>query len=734
MKIFKSYKNIFIIFTILVNILIISSVVVLTNLLEESDINHVSSENIKEKMQERVHFVDDFFRVYKDYSFELNKKATKYFTKTRTQKEIEDDFVTAIDGLDCIYQVRLLDNNFNELVKVDGRSNIIRGAMYDTRVWEKSELVNKAWRDYFNDFKDLPPNILGVSKMDHNIEHKIVQNRPTIRFGYKIYDKSNPKGYLVINICLKTFLELLQKTTLYDVYLIDGNGDFLLHSENKYSYLENVNAKIVNVNSFPQFQNYKKLEGALELKGFNQLQDIWIVLVNKFYKEKTYEIIEYYLFRGLFVIAIVTVILAYYFGRIPERLTKEIIEQAYIDQHTKLPNRNQLLMDIEGNKENVIILIQIDNIDKILNVYGLKTADTLITKYAKKISSLVETKNYGIVYKIDHSIFALTYFYDGDYEKLQTNLQEIHDKLENEEISCGDECVVYMSVTIGVSDPKDIHLVDDEIVEASLALHKAIYDNKDIIIYNRDNEIKFEYEKALYWTKKLKYAIKNDSVVPFFQPIVDRDGKVFKYECLIRISEDSQVSTPFEFLEIAKTNKLYLQLTRIMIDKVFAIMQHNSYEFSINISMLDIKEDDFLDFILNKIEEYNIKNRLVLEILETEDIAFSDTFESFLIGAKAVGIKISVDDFGTGYSNFERILVLGSYIDYIKIDGSLIKNINIDKNSQILTQNIVNFANEIGIKIIAEFVKNEDVYNFLQQYDIDYYQGYYFGKPEKDLI
>jgi len=88
---------------------------------------------------------------------------------------------------------------------------------------------------------------------------------------------------------------------------------------------------------------------------------------------------------------------------------------------------------------------------------------------------------------------------------------------------------------------------------------------------------------------------------------------------------------------------------------------------------------------------------------------------------------VAIDDFGSGYSNFERILQLN--IDYIKIDGSLIKNITTNEKHHIITETIVNFAKKIGLKTIAEFVHNEEVYDSVKALGIDYSQGYFTGKP-----
>ncbi|TLT02684.1 EAL domain-containing protein [Aliarcobacter cibarius] len=109
-----------------------------------------------------------------------------------------------------------------------------------------------------------------------------------------------------------------------------------------------------------------------------------------------------------------------------------------------------------------------------------------------------------------------------------------------------------------------------------------------------------------------------------------------------------------------------------------------------------------------------------------------DLVSEFIDNAKSKGCKIAIDDFGSGYSNFEYLVKLKA--DYIKIDGSLIKNINSQKESYIVVLTIVNFAKQMGIKTIAEFIENEEIYKTINDLGIDFSQGYYFSSPKKDLF
>ena len=117
-----------------------------------------------------------------------------------------------------------------------------------------------------------------------------------------------------------------------------------------------------------------------------------------------------------------------------------------------------------------------------------------------------------------------------------------------------------------------------------------------------------------------------------------------------------------------------------------------------------------------------------MEILESEKITDYELISKELSKLRKSGIKVAIDDFGTGYSNFGHIINLP--LDYIKIDGSLIKHIHEDQTSQVLVENIVNICASLKIKTIAEFVHCQEVQDILISLGVDYSQGFFIGKPE----
>jgi EAL domain-containing protein (putative c-di-GMP-specific phosphodiesterase class I) len=144
--------------------------------------------------------------------------------------------------------------------------------------------------------------------------------------------------------------------------------------------------------------------------------------------------------------------------------------------------------------------------------------------------------------------------------------------------------------------------------------------------------------------------------------------------------------------------------------------------------MEDILNGETVIFLEDKIKETQVGNRIILEIVESEEIGDKvENLFAFIEKMKMLGCRIAIDDFGTGYSNFDYLIKLKA--DFVKIDGSLIKNLDKEKNSEALVELIVDFANKFNLKTIAEFVHNKDVLRVVKALGVQYSQGFYLAEP-----
>jgi diguanylate cyclase (GGDEF)-like protein len=408
--------------------------------------------------------------------------------------------------------------------------------------------------------------------------------------------------------------------------------------------------------------------------------------------------------------------------------TKELKYEFYHNRLTTLKNKNALISDMKDQFSS-LLLLDIDNFQSYNDLYGMKIGNKILSDFANFLKNYAKDNNYEAycIYTDGFVLRSKDKYVDSEkiFDDINNIFKELSTKSTKVEIK--DQIVdIEIDITIAISMEKD-----NAIEKANIALKHAKKEQKKFIAYYKGLNMQKELEDVLFWRKAIKDAITEDRVVPLFQPIVDKNGKVIKYEALIRIKEivDGEVNyiSPFKFLDIAIQTKQYDTLTKIMIEKSFKIMADHNVDFSINLLFSDIKNRDTVNFLKDNINRYKIGDRLILEIVESEDIKDYDTLKDFIQSIRELGVKIAIDDFGSGFSNFKYILDI--LPDFLKIDGSLIKDIDNDTSSYKLVSSISNLAESLGIKTIAEYVHNDTVFNICSKIDINEYQGYYFSPP-----
>ena len=407
---------------------------------------------------------------------------------------------------------------------------------------------------------------------------------------------------------------------------------------------------------------------------------------------------------------------------------KKLIEEQFIDELTLLPNRQKLLRDLKDSKITKIAIININSFRDINNFYGFETGDLVL----KKFSQILLDKIYENIelYRVANDIFAIC-------TKNKENLEDIRKICTNiiEHISLNPILInnnsFYLSISIGVArNCEDSSLQNNLLSKAEYALRIAKKQNISILFLDENIELYNKLKENKKLIEELKNALISNNLLIYGQKIINNFSKKEKYEILMRIKlEDGSILTPYSFLKEAKKAKLYLGMTRMLVKKACEYFKGKDIEFNLNLTLEDIKDQYTMDFIVHTIEKTNTAKQITFEIVESEGIESFTEVSNFIKKAKKLGCKIAIDDFGTGYSNFEYIIKLD--VDYIKIDGSLIKNINSDNNLYLTVQTIVGFAKALKIKTVAEFVHNEDVLNCVQILDIDYSQGFFIDEPKE---
>ena len=406
---------------------------------------------------------------------------------------------------------------------------------------------------------------------------------------------------------------------------------------------------------------------------------------------------------------------------------KNELEKSFLyDDLTGLGNRVKMLSDFDKYKRVNVAMYNIDGFSSFNRFSGMEKGDEILKAIAKKFKFTLESDLFSC-YRIHSDTFVVFGFESGEKKFIhvsKTVLKEL-----NEITIEFNRSFIPISVRCGVSVcNEDTLIIADAALSASKSSPDGFVEYSDAEI--GDHLIKMENLEKL---SKIKIALKNSAVFMVFQPIMClKSGEVKKYECLIRMREpDGTIVNPGNFISIAKEGRIYKKMTFFVIEKSFEVFSKRSEDFSINLILEDFVDNETMDFMLERAAFYNISNRLILEIVETEELKNFNDIVKIIDRLKQRGIRIAIDDFGAGFSNFNYLLQLNA--DFIKIDGSLVKNVLTDKKCYSLVTSIIQYAQKSGVDTIAEYIEKEDLFKFATEHGINYGQGYFIGKPVENL-
>jgi len=398
--------------------------------------------------------------------------------------------------------------------------------------------------------------------------------------------------------------------------------------------------------------------------------------------------------------------------------------------HTLLPNKVALHSFVK-TKQSDVLLFHIDNFSSVSPFYGEKSSKDLERFFAEYLYSYFKKSEIDIsCFHISSGKFAVVFTNGIKNLEIDEFCRLLHENIKLHEIELD-------GFSYDVSATLCFARVDEKSLESAyFVLESAIVDKKTYIIMGDVlDKLKQDASDNIKTILKIKNAIEDDRIVPYFQPIFDiKTHQIVKYEALVRlIEEDGKVLSPFFFLDASKKGNYYFKITEIMLDKVFTLFNYVDKEVTVNLSFLDISNKPTYNKIFTLIKRNpDTATRLTFEILEDEAVLDDKLLIDFVKDVRKYGVKIAIDDFGSGFSNFQRVMDINP--DIIKIDGSIVKNIATDIKSQVLTEAINDFSHSLGIKTVAEFVSDEDVFMKVSALGVDYAQGYYISEPKKKLV
>ncbi|WP_373484556.1 ABC transporter substrate binding protein [Acetobacterium sp.] len=412
-----------------------------------------------------------------------------------------------------------------------------------------------------------------------------------------------------------------------------------------------------------------------------------------------------------------------------------------IDQLTGLKNRsaleayakNLLANDPLYHQKLLIAFIDLDNFKYINSNHGHHIGDIVLKQLSNRLLSLGEAY---FVSRVGGDEFVI--IYDYTHSTAERTIAEVLPSLKKMfalPIKVGENSIS-VKASIGYSlYPEDSQDYDELIIFADIAMYEAKRKQRGSTMrYTESLEKLFDNEYKML--NEIEKGIANDEFYLVFQPIMTLDGsQVHSFEALLRWNSSCYGPvSPNEFIPIAETGGQILALGDKVIDMAIdfiKMLQQNEQKVStvsINISVVQFYEADFVSKLLAKLKYNNIKNSMIqLEIIESLMIHSYEIIRTKLDELKANNITVALDDFGTGYSSLAHISKLP--IDIVKIDKQFIDDILEDKEGQLIIDTICALTKSLSLKTIAEGVETVAQLDYVKKCGCDFIQGYFYSKP-----
>ncbi|HET97587.1 MAG TPA: EAL domain-containing protein [Desulfurivibrio alkaliphilus] len=434
-----------------------------------------------------------------------------------------------------------------------------------------------------------------------------------------------------------------------------------------------------------------------------------------------------YIFFGAFLVSMLLVIALLLKtereNRDLNRLSAALSAAATTDNLTQLANRFAFDQDQESRQQPLLFLINIDDFKHINDLYGVQTGDHVLIELAGRLEKLPAAGRWCRCYRLGGDDFGLLLEEPADFNPEEL-ARSIVAAVEGE-LFVHREQPIRLSISLGISRQRPLLETADMALKETKKLKRTKF-----TIYRSELNLQAQIAANLQTLQKARRALAEDDILVYYQPIFDNlSGEIARYECLVRMrDEDGTIFTPGRFLDLVKESSLYPQFTMRVVAKSFSNFSDCRYGFSINLALTDILDSEVREYILALIDANPATaSRLTFEILENEGMKNVEEVRSFITRVKRAGCQIAVDDFGSGYSNFAHLLML--QVDTLKIDASLIRDLDHDTQARVMVQTIVDFCRKLEIKTVAEFVHSAAVHQVVKELGIDYSQGFHLAEP-----
>ena len=386
----------------------------------------------------------------------------------------------------------------------------------------------------------------------------------------------------------------------------------------------------------------------------------------------------------------------------------------------------------ENQEQSNKIIINVDKFMEFNIEFGFEYGNQLLGDIKGRIINF-----YKEIFNCDKSIYLVSVdslcFYLEEYEKELPLLVDLISEIEDVPYKVGDS-KIYIKVRISVSENKY-----EDFENVMFGIKRAKIEQKNIIFSSEIEEEKQIILKKFEIFKGIKKALNYNQLIPYFQPVVDKNNNVHHYEVLIRLRKEGKIILPELFLDVAKDFRIYYKITEEILNKVLEIYQEKNISFSINVDIEDLENIIFRKQMLEIIKTHfqntnNNQDKFYIEISFSKKIKNENIIIDFLESLQKLGVKIILDDFGKEYNNLEYVYKTKHLLWGVKYCKEIVANIDENPLKEIVLKNLNSIFDTMNLNIIVKYVENKEIKNMLTNYNINYFQGFFCSAPQEIKI
>ncbi len=429
------------------------------------------------------------------------------------------------------------------------------------------------------------------------------------------------------------------------------------------------------------------------------------------------------------------------------KLARQLSYQATHDALTGLLNRrafeeqlkDALVSAHEDDREHALCYLDLDQFKIVNDTCGHIAGDELLKQLAHLLQSKVREAD--ILSRLGGDEFGIL-LRCCTLDQARVIAEDVRRSVRDFRFVC-DEHSFETGVSVGVVS---INGQTQNLAEVQSAADVACYAAKEggrnrVHVYVPNDRELQQRQGEMRWVSRIHKAMAENRFILYCQPIMPVDPNSAltpHYEILLRIlGEDGQEVPPMAFIPAAERYNLMPMIDRWVVENVLRNVGRASSTlqdaiWTINVSGRSLGDEEFLQAVSEEIAAADIPgDRICFEITETAAIANLRRASRFIKTLRARGCKFALDDFGSGLSSFAYLKNLE--VDYLKIDGSFVRDIATDAIDRAMVESINNVGHVMQIRTIAEFVENQEILAVLRELGVDYAQGYGIAKPQPFL-